>query len=354
MFIVFFVSTVAGVESDDNMSSSTGVSDVLEFKVVVFLLELIFFIIKNMQATKQIKSDVFNVKINATANPKAYTATVFFEFDTTEKQLLNALLNKYNYEKISMTGVNPNNKILLACLGDCCIALTVPPELIIQNIVLLLSYLAKTELKGESKKYVSGKYSKLMKDIKNVDVYIVGKVKRFIASKLENKEKLDKVAESLGKLQIKDRAEITATKSHTFDNSAIMKGSSDIAMMYLSIVLKDIGCTLSKSSGEVKITFLTEADACKFKELVFTKEKIIYQTQIRSFLTQSGTIGSPSAKDKDGKAFKAKVDGILASENTLAYIYSHLRGFDYKFKNADDLKVINNDALTIASNITMA
>ena len=56
-----------------------------------------------MQASKQIKSDSFVIKLNATVNPKAYVATVFFEFDTTEKQLLNALLNKYKCSNSTTT-----------------------------------------------------------------------------------------------------------------------------------------------------------------------------------------------------------------------------------------------------------
>ena len=64
-----------------------------------------------MQATKQIKSKLFDVKLSATVNPKAYLATIFFEFDTSEKSLLNGLLNKYKYEKVSGVEFNPNNNM---------------------------------------------------------------------------------------------------------------------------------------------------------------------------------------------------------------------------------------------------
>ena len=297
-----------------------------------------------MQATKQIKSKLFDVKLNATVNPKAYLATIFFEFDTNEKSLLNGLLNKYKYEKVSGVEFNPNNNIYSAILGDCCIVINVPQEKINQNIALLLSYLAKSECKGKGAAHISGKYDKMMKDIKNVKITISGKIKRYVA-KIDVMS--DKLSDALNKIVEKSRNEAKGKETRSI-RTASVHDITDEAMMYLSVILGDIACKFTKSGGNLKITFFSEMDAAKFENVMNMKERIIYLTRAKNFLIQSGTIGSPSAKDKDGSAHKRKVSALMDSQNTLAYIYSNLRGFNYKFKNVDALKSIDNDALNIA------
>ena len=299
-----------------------------------------------MQASQQIKSKLFNVSIDATVNPKDFLAIMFFKFDTTEKELLNALLEKYEHEKAASTQFNPNNKIVKCMRGNCCIAVVVPHGSILSNISLLLGYLAKTEIKGETKKYVSGKYSKLMKDIKEVDVKVVGHVKRFVEMlKSDKKDRLDKFANSLDKINIKDRDDPDGDKSYEV-GTATVDDIDETSAMYMAIVLADVCCSFSKSSNTLKINFDRPIDAEHFKDIMRIKEKVVFQTQVRSFLTQSGTIGIPSAKDRDKSMFKKKVSNIMNSENALAYIYAKLKGISYKFKDEGELKTTDNEALS--------
>ena len=188
-----------------------------------------------------------------------------------------------------------------------------------------------------------------MKDIKNVKVTISGKVKRFVA-KIDSMA--EKLSDSLDKISEKARNEAKGKETRSIRTASILDVNDD-AMMYLSVILGDISCKFTKSGGNLKITFFSESDAAKFENIMSLKERIIYLTRAKTFLIQSGTIGSPSAKDKDGSAHKKKVDALLDSQNTLAYIYSNLRGFNYKFKNVDALKTIDNDALNIAIRGTM-
>lgn len=299
-----------------------------------------------MQASKQINSNGFKLSLDVVVNPKAFLSTIFFEFKTTEKELLNALLMKYKYEKVSKAGINPNNRIVNAIVGNCCICLVAAAEYVYQNVTLLISYLAKTDIKGEVKKRTSGKYSKLMKDIANINVTIVGKTKRLIAQLTSPDKKLEeKIKNSLDKIQIKDRDDITGSLNEEYDN-AELNDVDDTTMMYLSVILGDISCSFKKNGKQLQISFMSKSDEQKFKDLIMHKERIIYQTQVRSFLWQSGTIGSPSAKDKGGVKYKEKIDNLMRSENALAYIYSSLRGFEYKFKTKDDIKNVDNDALS--------
>ena len=222
-----------------------------------------------MQATKQIKSKLFDVKLSATVNPKAYLATIFFEFDTSEKSLLNGLLNKYKYEKVSGVEFNPNNNIYSCILGDCCIVINVPQEKITQNIALLLSYLAKSECKGKGAAHISGKYDKMMKDIKNVKVTISGKVKRFVA-KIDSMA--EKLSDSLDKISEKARNEAKGKETRSIRTASILDVNDD-AMMYLSVILGDISCKFTKSGGNLKITFFSESDAAKFENIMSLKER---------------------------------------------------------------------------------
>lgn len=297
-----------------------------------------------MEESKRISSKLFNINLSATVNPKAFLTTILFEFNTKENDLLNALLYKYKNEKYSLGGSNLNNKICSIVLGDSCICMTVAPEYVYQNIVLLLSYLHKTEIDTYAIKHISGDYDTLMKDISNVKITIVGKTKRIITAidKLE-----ERIKDGLDKIKTKSRKAVSGNKNED-TYSVTIDTSDDLTLLYISFILGDIACSFSKSCDKTKLSFLHKEDMAKFEEKVRSKERIIYQTQVRSFLTQSGSIGTPSAQDTDGSKFKKKVENILSSENTYAYIYSHLRGFNYKFKSSDDLKNVDKDAIVFA------
>lgn len=300
-----------------------------------------------MQTAVTIEGGKASVKIDATHNSKAKTALLLFEFHTKEEDLLNALLRKYKMEKVSAHAFNPNNHIYHAMLGDCSIAINVPENKIAQNIVLMYSYLAKSELRGRYKKSIKeGNYKNMMSDISSFKVVINGKCNRFIQQIKTDKAK-DKISNGFKLVSPKDREKISNDKVEDQCSCVgIVDTVDDTAQMYLAAAMSDIPCYFKKSGKNTEIHFYTCADCCAFEEFLMMKEKVILQTNVRSFLTQSGNVGVPSANDKGGEKFKEKCKNILASENSLAYILSKLKGFSFKFDDVKELKKVDQKAMS--------
>lgn len=302
-----------------------------------------------MQSSISISGGKANVSIRCTVNKKAQLAILFFEFDTKESELLNGLLHKYKHEKFVNCGFNPNNFIHNCILGNCCIMIEVPENKIAQNIILLYSYLAKSEVRGKYKKTIpSGNYSSMMSDISSFKVIVTGKCKRFI-QQMKDDKKRDRIANGLKAVTPKSRESFKNDKvdddNECADCVAVMDSDKDTAMFYLAVVLGGIACELKKKGGKTEVHFNDCADCCAFHELMLLKEKVVFQTHIRSVLTQAGNVGVPSANDKGGEKFKEKCKDILNAENALAYIISHLRGFSFSFDKVDELKKVDQKAL---------
>lgn len=289
-------------------------------------------------ASKSINSTIFTLHINATFNNKAKVANMLIKFNTSESELVNVLLAKYRLEKLSTIGQNINNQILSVILGDKCIVITCPDEKVSHNIVLLLSYLSKTSVKN-----VNGSFDKMFDG--DIEINVGGKCKKFMQI-LNNVEQPDVFENVIDSIELKGNVEGTGNIDTVVKKSVVFNTTTDIFKMYLSIVLQDIACTFEQSGDELKVSFLSDTDVSKYEELVRCKERVILQTRIRSFLTQSGTIGTPAANDKGQVHFKRKVQNILASENALAKIYANLRGFDFTFNNEDEL-IIDNSVITL-------
>ena len=146
-------------------------------------------------------------------------------------------------------------------------------------------------------------------------------------------------------------AQINATTPKERENISVDKIDSDIgktitlndfspkAMLYMSICLEDIPCKISKD----KLILLSKNATEKINDKFTWKDT--FQGKVKSFLTQTGAVGSPSANDAGGKKFKEKSEMILECENILAEIFSRLRGFEYKFSNVEDLKKIDSEAM---------
>ena len=291
-----------------------------------------------------------SVSIKAQHNKKFQCAVLFVEFETSQKDLLCLLLQKYVEEKRLSTGLNMNNAIYQAIPGETSIALFVPENKLTNNIALLISYLNKTHLTSQQQKLIkSGDYGKLASDIKGFDVIITGKCKTFIAALKSNANKINNLVAQLNAIEPKKRDNFTTSNvaDTSFGETVKFEGSNADAKLYASILLEDIPAKISGSG----ITLLCENGAARLADKLRFKD--VLQGKVKSFLTQTGAVGTPAANDTGGAKHKAKAAYILACENTLAEIYSKLRGFSYSFGSANDLKKVDSSALSKVKSISV-
>lgn len=297
----------------------------------------------DLSASKTLSLSHGSVKISAQHNKKFQCAVVFIDFETTQKDLLCLLLQKYIEEKRLFSGINMNNSIYSAISGETSIALFVPENKITNNIALLASYLHKTELKSMENRIIhSGDYDKLSSDIQSFNVIITGKCKTFIGALKSNATKITNLVNQLNACEPKQREKFNNANvvESAFGETISFDGTSGLAKLYASIVLEDVPVKITNSG----ITLLSpRADERIAEKMMF---KSVFQGKVKSFLTQTGAVGSPAANDAGGAKFKAKSKYILDCQNDLAEIYSKLRGFNYSFSNAEELKKVDSAALT--------
>lgn len=290
-----------------------------------------------------------SAKITAQHNKKFQCAVLYVEFTTSQKDLLCLLLQKYVEEKRLATGLNMNNSIYSAIVGETSIALFVPENKLTNNIALLLSYLHKTHLTSMQNRLIhNGDYGKLSQDIKSFEVIITGKCKTFIAALKSNATKINNLISQLNAIEPKSRDSFNNTNviESSYGEVVNFDGNSADAKLYASIILEDIPAKITNSG----ITLLCENGIARLSEKMRFKD--VYQGKVKSFLTQTGAVGSPAANDKDGSKFKAKSEYILKCEDCLAKIYSGLRGFSYSFRNVEALKKVESSAISKVKSIS--
>ena len=311
------------------------------FNLFLFRLKYYCMSEEHFKSTLHIKGG--NVEIEAQHNKKFQCAVLFVEFNTSQKDLLCLMLQKYIEEKRLATGLNLNNAIYAAIPGETSIVLFVPENKICNNIALLVAYLHKSHLTSQQAKFIkSGDYDKLSSDIKAFNVIVTGKCKTFIAALKSNATKITNLTSQLSAIEPKARESFTTSKitDSCFGSKINFDGSSANAKLYTSILLEDIPAKID-SSG---ITFLcTDCAIGRLTEKLLFKD--VLQGKVKSFLTQTGAVGTPAANDTGGAKFKAKAAYILDCENCLAKIFSKLRGFNYSFSSAEDLKKVDSAAL---------
>ena len=79
-----------------------------------------------LNISTSIKINGGNIKFKAIHNKKFQSTLLFIDFNTSQKDLLNLLLQKYVSEKRLFAGVNMNNGIYSAITGETSIFLIVP------------------------------------------------------------------------------------------------------------------------------------------------------------------------------------------------------------------------------------
>lgn len=249
---------------------------------------------------------------------------------TTEKWLLNVLLQKFIHEKVLVYGCNAVNEIYNAVATTNGIMFVCSEKKVLPNIVNTLSYICKTKLsKKELDKVLSNSadYNKLHKDMTEISVYITGKSIHIIRA-LSNADdkKLERLGEMLSNIQHKDieTAKVTAKERPTykFDGSAREK-------LDLSLVLEGMPFVFDNND----IILLDAMCPCHYNNCFDYA-----QGKLKSFLVSCGSPGSPSANDTNGEKHKAKCKYILECLNAMVFIISDLHGFSYKFSNIEDIQ----------------
>ena len=294
-----------------------------------------------------LKDSGVEVKISTLHNKKLQAAIVYVDFSTSEKSLLGLLLAKYAAERCVQAGVNTATQIYSAIAGQTSIALTVPENKITQNIMVLYGYLQKAKLTSQQGKHCTdGSYKKLSNDLKHFDVTITGKCKTFTAALQNKAPKIDRMIKSLGAVEPNTNRESVASGDGKLPFIEF-DGGDDIGttMLYASILMGEIPCNISKSGSNVKVTLIDGVTCpCIVAHKLLFKDTL--QTKVKGFLGQSGACGSPSSNDKGGSKYNEKCRGIMACQNELAGIYAGVRGFNFSFKNKDELKKVNSDSIS--------
>lgn len=308
------------------------------------------------QLEKTLTSGKIHVSFNALHNKKFQCAVVMIKFNTKYTELLSTLLEKYIIEKVLNEGVNMNNSIYSATSGADSILLLVPENKIFNNISLVFMYLMKTKLNAQCLKKVGNhSYSGLVKDISSFDVTVTGKCKNFIANlsnegsgKVKNFIKSIEVASSINVNREDGNGSSIDKKEITINSSSV---DSNLVALYLSICLGEIPATIKVSNSSVTCTLLSTDGEERLRKILCFKET--FQGKVKSFLTQSGSPGSPSSNDTNGSKYKEKCKTILDCENALAECISGVRGFSFKFKDVEALKSVNSNALSLVKSIKM-
>lgn len=271
-----------------------------------------------------------SIKLSAQYNKKISNCFVYMKMKTTEKWLLNVILQKYIHEKVLNYGCNAANEMYNAMATTNGIMFVCSEKKVFPNVVNTLSYICKTKLsKKELDKVLSNSadYNKLHKDMSDVSVYITGKSIHIIRA-LSNADdkKMDRLGEMLANIQHKDIETATITTKERpifkFDGSTREK-------LDLSLVLENMPFVFDGND----VVLLDSVCPCHYNN-----GYDYAQGKLKSFLVSCGSPGSPAANDKDGSKHKAKCKYILECLNAMTFIVSDLHGFSYKFSNIEDIQ----------------
>ena len=308
-----------------------------------------------LSASTTLSIDNISLSINAQHNKKMQTTILYIAFSTKQEALLSLLLQKYKAEKCLVCGINSNNGIYSAIPGKTSIVLIIPENKITQNITLLFAYLNKTKLTSQQAKPLgSFNYDTLAKDIRSITVTVTGKCKNFIAAVNGKTPKIDRLLSALkiaGNARDRDSGEGKNEETGFEFSCKIPSGiNKNTVALYLSIVLGEIPCEFDVKNDSVNVKVLSghECGESVYNVLNF---KDVFQGKIKSFLTQTGSPGSPSANDKNGAEWKKKCEYILECENMLADIYAGVRGFSYSFKSIDEIKRVDSKAIAVVKSV---
>ncbi len=295
-------------------------------------------------ASRKITFKNGSCNIESVHNQKTMLTTIYMKFKTSQKELLNAVLQKYIHEKVlGATGVNAINDISSAYATTNGIVIVCTERKIVSNIPIIFGYIMKTSLSAEESKYVeNGDYTKMHKECMDFNVYICGKCKNFNRA-LENSgdKKLERLSESFGKLLMKDDIRPVETQPNHYKQygTSISISLAGRSLFDLCCVMRDIPFVID--GGKLIVLSLDATDRMKNT----MSHSSCFNNQLKSWLLQAGSIGSPSSNDDGGKKYKLKCDTILKSMSMMSFICADIHGVKYRFSSLDELKTVNKESL---------
>ena len=284
--------------------------------------------------SKTLKYKSGEIKINYVFNKKSSAIYLALLYNTKEDNLLYYLLEKFISEKVLVNGLNINNHIMNAYATSKGIFLIVPDSKVFSIIQQIQRYLLSSELNSQQAKLIGdGSYKKLHNDIKSFTVYITGKCRLTEKSISSSDKKIDNFIKNIESISPKNIDDFSLNGKYENEIINVDKLTPYSKLMFC-ICYDKIPYVFNGN----KIVMLNSSSLDNLKEKALFKN--VFQGKIKSFQTQFGNIGTPSANDKDGKKHKEKCNLILSSVNIMCEMISALHGFSFKFDKIDDIRSV--------------
>lgn len=259
--------------------------------------------------------------IRTAHNAKVQTAQVFIQFNTSENELINELLRKYESEKFVAIGTNPNSKLEYYKANNGCCFAVMPESKVLNFIATIYKYLMTTTLSAVSVKNCLTKkasYNKLHADIaKGFNVIVTGKCKALTNKLSSHLPVIDSLSKNMAAIKAKAVADIDA-KAEAYMKPHDISGSN-LAKLYLVIFAQRFNFVINGNK--------LYCDDGTWSELVFfIKEHApVAGGVIKSYLKQAGAKKTKaSANDANGSKMKESNDIALKNLNTIIEITCRL------------------------------
>lgn len=262
------------------------------------------------------------IHIKTTHSKKVQTSQVLIQFNTSENELLDELLMKYESEKFVAIGANPNNKIEYYKANNGCAFAVMPEGKVLNFVATMYKYMMTSALSASSAKSLSknASYNKLHSDIaKGFNVLVTGKCKALTLKLSTNAPIVAKLSSNLSAIKPRSIADAKAVCENPIKAHDI--SGSKTAKLYLVIFCQKFNF---KINGNKLL-----CDDHTWSELVsFMKDYApVAGGVITSYLKQAGSKKTkPSSNDMGGAKMNESNSEALAALNAIIEVTCILYG----------------------------
>lgn len=262
------------------------------------------------------------IHIKTTHNKKVQTSQVLIQFNTTEEELLNELLDKFESEKFVAIGANPNNKMEYYKGNNGCAFAVMPEAKVFNFIATMYKYVLTSVLSASNAKVLSknASYSKLHSDImKGFNVFITGKCKALTLKLSTKAPVVAKLSAGLSAIKPKTVADVKAVSENMIKPHDI--SGSKTARLYFVIFCQKFNFKISGNK--------LYCDDHTWSELIaFMKDYApVAGGVITSYLKQAGSKKTkPSSNDTGGAKMNESNNEALAALNAIIEVTCILYG----------------------------
>jgi hypothetical protein len=300
-----------------------------------------------MESSKTVKFSGGQASFHCRFTKKSQLVSVALVFETKEKLVLYHLLNKFIAEKVLDCGLNVQNQISGAWCTSNGIFFTVPDNKVMNSIIQCYKYLMTKSLAAPQTKLIpKGSYNKLHSDIKNFDVYVVGKARNTLKALKENTAKITMFTKAMGAIDaVKFDDFETNVKGDAYPHTmkGDLKGLDAKAKLQFAICYA--GIPFEIDGQQVKLLDVNAELAMAQRALM----KNTFSARVKAFHAQFGIPGSAG----DAKT-REKNSLIVDSVNIASDMLGALYGVSYKFKDAKDVKSVDTEALGLVKKVKVA